>query len=122
MTEARSYSRGDVLLVSAPLISDPATSKVRPTLVVQNNIGNRFSSNLVLVAISSQLPRREYPTNVILKLGSQMAEGSGLHRDSVVQSETVITVPKTFVRQWIGRLGVEAMKEVDDSLRVSLNL
>src|SRR5713226_5859567 len=59
MSEERPYRRGDVLLVALPLVSDPAQRKIRPVVVIQNNVGNRFSPNLIVAAISSQIPPRD---------------------------------------------------------------
>ena len=122
MTEGSSFHRGDVVLARMPFPTDPAEQKVRPVVIIQNDVGNRFSANVIVTAITSQLPRREYPTNVVLKRGSAEAQGSGLDRDSVVQTETITTVSKEMVIRFLGRLGVDAMRAVDQSLRVSLGL
>ncbi len=64
MSDELTFYRGDVVLVSLPFVTDPTRSKVRPAVILQNDVGNRFSPNLIVAAISSQLPRREYPTNL----------------------------------------------------------
>jgi mRNA interferase MazF len=122
MIEGSSFRRGDVVLARMPFPTDPTEQKVRPVLIIQNDVGNRFSANVIVAAVTSQLPRREYPTNVVLKRGAAEAQGSGLDRDSVVQTETITTVSKEMVTRFLGRLNADAMRAVDQCLRVSLGL
>ena len=122
MSDGQTIRRGDVVLVTLPYVTDPARSKARPAVIVQNDIGNRFSPNLIVAAISSQLPRRGYPTNLIVRLGSPEAEGTGLDRDSVVQAEVILTIPKTGVPARLGRFGDAAIEAIDQCLKVSLAL
>lgn len=122
MIDGRTFRRGDVLLASMPLITNPREQKVRPVVIIQNDMGNRFSSNLIVALITSRLPRRSYPTNVILRRGSPEAEGTGLNRDSAIQTEVISTIPKSLVRQSLGRLSETAMEKLDACLKVSLSL
>jgi mRNA interferase MazF len=122
MTEESPFGRGDVVLANLPFVTDFSEQKVRPAVILQNDVGNRFSPNLIVAAISSQLPRREYPTNLVLRRGSPEAEGAGLDHDSVVQGEMILTVSKRAVERLLGRLNPRAMRAVDDCVRVSLGL
>jgi len=122
MSEERGFRRADVVLVALPYVSDPTRTKLRPAVIVQNDVGNRFSPNLIVAAISSQLPARQYPTNVIVRHDAPEAEGAGLDRDSVVQAEVILTVPKANVVRRLGRFNDTAMRAVDACLRVSLGL
>jgi mRNA interferase MazF len=122
MSEGPAFRRGDVILVAAPFVSDRARGKVRPAVVVQNDVGNRFSPNLIVAAISSQLPSRAYPTDVIIRHGSPEATGTGLDRDSVVQAEVILTIPKAAAVRRIGRFEPAVMRSVDRCLKVSLGL
>src|SRR5438045_2323652 len=99
MSEELPYRRGEVILVAAPYVTDPVQITRRPAVIFQNDLGNRFSTNLIVAAISSQLPQREYPTNLIVRHTAPEAAGSGLDRDSVVQTEVILTIPKTKVVQ-----------------------
>jgi mRNA interferase MazF len=122
MTDKQIFHRGEVILVSFPYVTDPARSKVRPAVIIQNDVGNRFSPNLIVAAISSQLPRREYPTNLIVHQGSPEAEGTGLDRDSVVQAEVILTIPKTSVVKRLGRFNDLTLRVIDQRVKVSLGL
>jgi mRNA interferase MazF len=116
------YRRDDVVLVPTPFATEPSELKARPAVVIQNDIGNRFSANLIVATISSQLPARRYPTDLLLRRGSSEAAGAGLDRDSVVQTDSIATVSKSIVAQLLGRLNPTAVRALDDCLRVSLGL
>ena len=122
MIDRREFRRGDVVLASLPLPSDPSTAKIRPAVVVQNDVGNRFSANLIVAGISSQLPRRPYPTNLIVPRSSPEGQGTGLDFDSVVQTEVILTVAKGNVVRRLGRFPETAMRQIDECLGVSLGL
>jgi len=117
MSESSVFRRGDVVLVSFPFITDFSQSKSRPALVIQNNVGNRFSSNLIVAAISGQVPTKDYPTNHFLHAGT-----AGLDRDSVVLGSVILTIPKSGVLKRLGHLDETDMRAVDVCLRVSLAL
>ena len=122
MSEAGDFHRGDIVLIPVPYISDPSKVKERPAVVIQNDIGNRFSPNLIVAAISSQIPSREYPIHFLVRTGSPEAEGTGLQKDSIVQTEIILTIPKASVARRLGRFDEAAMRAIDQCLRVSLAL
>ena len=117
MRDELSFRRGDVVLVPFPFITDFSQSKPRPALVIQNDVGNRFSPNLIVATISSRVPDRVYPTNHHLRAGT-----AGLDRDSVVLASVILTIPKSSVRKRLGHLDETIMQAVDACLRVSLAL
>ena len=78
MNEIREFRRGDVVLIPFPYITDFSKTGERPAVIIQNDVGNRFSPNLIAAAISSQIPRKEYPIHFLVRRGSFEAEGSGL--------------------------------------------
>ena len=122
MTSLGTFRCGDVILASFPYITDPAQAKVRPAVVIQNDVGNRFSPNLIVALISSQMPRQRYPTNLVVLHGSPEAAGTGLDRDSVVQVEHIVTIAKAAVIRRLGRFNDPAMQAVDQRIKASLGL
>ena len=114
--------RGDVILLNFPLITDYSQSKLRPAVVIQNDSGNRFSSNLIVAAISSKIPRKDYPMTHIIRRDTSASESAGLDRDSVVLGQVILTIPKSSIVRLIGHFDRETMKAVDACLRVSLHI
>lgn len=122
MNEIREFRRGDVVLVRFPYITDFSKTKERPAVIIQNDAGNRFSSNLIVAAISSQIPSRQYPIHFWVRRGSTEAEDTGLRKDSIVQTEIILTISKTSVTKYLGRFNEAAMSVIDRCLRISLDL
>ena len=116
------FCRGDVVLVPFPYVTDFAKAKFRPALVVQNDIANRYSPNLILALISSRAPRKIYPFHFHIRHGTEPCEKAGLDKDSIVKTEVIVTIPKSSVIKKIGFLPDEAMSLVDQCLRISLSL
>lgn len=116
------YRRGDVVLIAFPYIQDFTRSKARPAVVIQNDVGNAHSENLILASVSSQVPERDYPVHYRVYAGSKIAKEAGLSSDCVVKAETIITIPKARVIDKLGHFPLEAMAEIDRCLRVSLDL
>jgi mRNA interferase MazF len=116
------FIRGDVVLVPFPYVTDFTKAKSRPALVVQNDIANKYSPNLILALISSMAPRKAYPFHFHIRQGTEVAKKAGLDRDSIVKTEVIITIPKSSIIKRIGSLPDEAMSLVDQRLRISLSL
>jgi len=122
MNEIMEFRRGDIVFIPFPYITNFSKTRERPVVVIQNDIGNRFSPNLIVAAISSQIPSREYPIHFLVRQDSPEAEGTGLRRDSIVQTEIILTVPKTSVTKRLGRFNDAAMSAIDRCIRISLAL
>ncbi len=90
---------------------------LRPVLVIQNDIGNRFSPTVIVAAITSQIEKSKLPTHVELS-----AKEFGLARNSVVLLEQVRTIDKRRIQQKLGRLDMETMELVNKALAISMGL
>lgn len=90
---------------------------VRPVLVIQNDIGNRFSPTVIVAAITAQIQKAKLPTHVEI----DAAEG-GFDRDSVILMEQIRTIDKQRLTDKITHLDDEMMRRVDDALQISLGL
>ena len=114
--------RGDVVLVPFPYVTDFKRAKTRPALVIQNNVGNRFGSTVIVALISSSVPVKQYPMHYTISHPSSVAKAAGLKTTSVVKMETLVTLPRRAILQRLGRLPREAVREVDKALAFSLDL
>src|SRR5574344_2879166 len=90
---------------------------VRPVLVIQNDIGNKYSPTVIVAAITSQINKAKLPTHVEIS-----SEEYGLNRDSVVLLEQIRTLDKKRLKEKIGHMTDVDMKKVDKALLISLNL
>jgi mRNA interferase MazF len=89
----------------------------RPVLVIQNNVGNKYSPTVIVAAITSHIEKAKLPTHVELS-----AEEHGLEKDSVILLEQVRTIDKQRLQQKITELDEKVMARVDEALKISLGL
>lgn len=109
--------RGDVFYADLSPVVGSEQGGVRPVLVVQNDIGNRYSPTTIVSAITSQIAKAKLPTHVELP-----ARESGLDRDSVILLEQIRTIDKRRLRQRVAHLGDEIMEKVNEALAISVGL
>lgn len=113
---AKQYQRGDVFSVDFEPVRGHEQGKVRPALIIQNDIGNQYSPTTIVAAITSG-ERARYDVNVEIK-----APEGGLVRDSLVLLNQIRTVDKSRLDRYWGHISEESMTRVDEALRVSLGL
>lgn len=109
--------RGDLVIADLSPVVGSEQGGLRPVLVIQNDIGNRFSPTVIIAAITSQIEKSKLPTHVELS-----ARDFGLVRNSVVLLEQVRTIDKRRIQQKLGRLDAKTMEMVDDALAISVGL
>ena len=109
--------RGDIYYADLSPVVGSEQGGMRPVLIVQNNVGNRFSPTVIAAAITSQLKKAKLPTHIEIE-----ARTYGLSKDSVVLLEQVRTLDKRRLREKMGRLDESVMERVDDAIAVSFGL
>ena len=109
--------RGDVFYADLSPVVGSEQGGVRPVLVIQNDIGNKYSPTIIIAAITSQINKAKLPTHVEIT-----GQEYGLPKDSVILLEQIRTIDRKRLREKIGRFDKEMMQYVDDALRISLGL
>ena len=89
----------------------------RPVLVIQNNVGNKYSPTVIVAAITSHIEKAKLPTHVELS-----AKEYGLEKDSVILLEQIRTIDKQRLQQKITELDERVMTRIDEALKISLGL
>ena len=107
--------RGDVFYADLSPVVGSEQGGIRPVLIVQNNVGNKYSPTVIVAAITSQINKAKIPTHVELP-----AENYCLPKDSVVLLEQIRTIDKRRLKDRIGLLSKQMMMRVDDALLISL--
>jgi mRNA interferase MazF len=110
-------SRGDIYFADLNPVLGSEQGGFRPVLIIQNNIGNKYSPTVIISAITSQIQKARLPTHVELP-----ARLSGLEKDSVILLEQVRTIDKRRLKKRVSRLDGETMSKVDEGLTISLGL
>ncbi|PTM53302.1 mRNA interferase MazF [Desmospora activa DSM 45169] len=109
--------RGDVYFADLSPVVGSEQGGVRPVLVIQNNIGNRFSPTVIIAAITAQIQKAKLPTHVEID-----AKSYGFDRDSVILLEQIRTIDKQRLTDKITHLDDEMMVRVNEALNISLGL
>lgn len=109
--------RGDVYFADLSPVVGSEQGGVRPVLVIQNDIGNRFSPTVIVAAITAQIQKAKLPTHVEID-----AKRYGFDRDSVILLEQVRTIDKQRLTDKITHLDEDMMLKVNDALNISLGL
>lgn len=109
--------RGYIFFADLSPVIGSEQGGVRPVLVVQNNVGNRYSPTIIVAAITSQINKAKLPTHVELS-----APECNLDRDSVVLLEQIRTIDKQRLQNKVTELDEQVMQQINDSLRISLGL
>lgn len=109
--------RGDIYYADLSPVVGSEQGGIRPVLIVQNDVGNRFSPTVIAAAITSQRGKAKLPTHILLD-----ARKTGLAKDSVVLLEQVRTIDKQRLKERMGTLDLQSMLRVDQALSVSFGL
>ena len=109
--------RGDIFYADLSPVVGSEQGGVRPVLIVQNDVGNRYSPTVIAAAITSQKDKSKLPTHIELA-----GQSVGLNRDSVILLEQIRTIDKSRLRERMGKLDNGTMTAVDNALAVSFGL
>lgn len=109
------YKRGEIYMADLDPVVGSEQGGNRPVLIIQNNTGNRFSSTVIVAAITTKKNPGQ-PTHV--QLGARF----GLPARSLLEAEQTRTLDKSRLKQRIGQLDRETMSQVDHALKVSMDL
>lgn len=109
--------RGDIFYADLNPVVGSEQGGIRPVLVVQNDVGNKYSPTVIIAAITSQIDKAKLPTHVELQ-----SKDYGLEKDSVILLEQLRTIDKRRLKEKITILDQDIMKKVDEALKVSLGL
>lgn len=109
------FRRGEIYFADLSPVVGSEQGGVRPVLIIQNNVGNKFSPTVIVSAITSQLSKAKLPTHIELSSGKYH-----LPKDSVILLEQIRTLDKRRLKEKISCLDDSKMKEVNRALLISL--
>ena len=109
--------RGDIYYADLSPVVGSEQGGIRPVLIIQNDVGNKFSPTVIAAAITSQKFKTNLPTHIKVN-----ADGCGLARDSTVLLEQVRTLDKRRLKEKLGTLDITNMNRVDRAISVSLGI
>lgn len=113
---SREVKRGEIYWVDWNPGRGSEQSGLRPALVIQNDVGNKFSPTTIIAAITT-VPEKPYPF-----MAGITASESGLPRDSMINLAAILTIDQTRLGDKCGELSQTKMAEVDEAIKTSLAL
>lgn len=112
-----SVRRGEIYYADLSPVVGSEQGGVRPVLIVQNDVGNKYSPTVIAAAITSQREKTKLPTHIELS-----AENCGLQKNSIVLLEQIRTIDKKRLKEKMGMLDDGSMNQIDTALTVSFGL
>ena len=110
-------SRGELYYADLSPVVGSEQGGLRPVLIVQNNVGNKFSPTVIIAAITSQITKAKLPTHIELN-----KDKYNLPKDSVVLLEQLRTLDKLRLKDKVGSLDEQMMHKIDIALMISLGI
>lgn len=114
---ARMIRRGEIYYADLSPVKGSEQGGIRPVLIIQNDIGNKFSPTVIVAAVTAKIQKAKLLTHVEVKSSKK-----GLNKNSVILLEQIRTIDKQRLTDRVTVLDKKVMKEVDNSLKISLSL
>ena len=112
-----SVKRGDIYYADLSPVVGSEQGGMRPVLIIQNDVGNRYSPTVIAAAITSKMGKSRLPTHIDI-----YADKAGLAKNSVVLLEQIRTLDKRRLKEKMGHLDEAAMNEINNAIAVSFGL
>lgn len=109
--------RGDIYYADLSPVVGSEQGGVRPVLIVQNNVGNKYSPTVIAAAITSQQSKANLPTHIAIG-----ADDSGLVKNSVVLLEQIRTIDKKRLKEKMGSVDTDSMNKINRAISISFGL
>ena len=109
--------RGDIYYADLSPVVGSEQGGLRPVLIVQNDVGNKYSPTVIAAAITSKMGKAKLPTHIDIA-----GMGAGLTKDSVILLEQIRTIDKARLKEKMGHLDDETMRGVNTAISVSFGL
>lgn len=109
--------RGDIYYADLSPVIGSEQGGLRPVLIVQNDVGNRYSPTVIAAAITSRMSKTKLPTHIDVP-----GEDAGLAKDSIILLEQIRTIDKKRLKEKMGHLDEATMSSVNNAIEVSFGL
>ena len=115
--DIKNIKRGDIFYADLSPVIGSEQGGERPVIIVQTNIGNKFSPTTIVAPITSKLNKAKLPTHIEVR-----AKQFGLEKDSVMLLEQIRTIDKIRLKEFLGTVDDNIVEKVDSVLKISLAL
>lgn len=112
----KNYKRGQIYYADLSPVIGSEQGGTRPVLIIQNDIGNKYSTTLIVGCITTRTTKSKIPTHLWLD------ESCGLPKDSMVMLEQIRTIDKKRIKSYVGSISESDMEKVDKAIKISLGV
>ncbi len=109
------FKRGEIYYADLSPVIGSEQGGVRPVLIIQNDVGNKFSPTVIVCAVTSRITKAKLPTHVEIPAGK-----FGLNKDSVILLEQMRTLDKRRLKARVGEVDAAAMRRIERATLISL--
>jgi|SRR3989344_106201 len=109
--------RGHIVLVNLDPVVGSEQGKIRPALIIQNDVSNEYSPTTIIAPITSKIYSKEFPTNVQIT-----PKDSGLEKESTILLNQVRTIDKSRISKKLSSLNEQVMKRVNMAIKASFGM
>ena len=109
--------KGDLYFADLSPVVGSEQGGIRPVLVVQNDVGNKYSPTIIVAAVTSQMNKAKLPTHIEID-----ASAYGIEKDSVILLEQLRTIDKKRLKDKVCHLDQAMLDRVNHALEISLEL
>ena len=113
----KNIKRGDIFLVNLEPVKGSEQGRIRPALIIQEDISNEYSPTTIIAPITSKIFSKEFPTNVFLS-----KQDSKLDKDSTILLNQIRAIDKSRLIKRISQIDFTLMKKVDSAIKIILDL
>mgnify|MGYP003500890910 CR=1 FL=1 len=118
-----SVRRGDIYYADLSPVVGSEQGGIRPVLIVQNDMGNKYSPTVIAAAITSKTGKTKLPTHIEVSADGNPINGqNGLAKNSVILLEQIRTIDKRRLKERMGKLDDRTMQQVDSAIGISFGL
>jgi len=110
--------RGDMYFARLDPVTGSEQGGLRPVVICQNNVGNRYSPSFVVVPLTRNLSKKPLPTHVLIP----QSNTNGLESDSLILTEQIRTIDRSRFAGYIGRINREQQDKIDMALAICLGI
>ena len=116
--------RGDIYYADLSPVIGSEQGGIRPVLIVQNDMGNRYSPTVIAAAITSRTGKTKLPTHIEVTAGEGILGegGCGLAKNSIILLEQIRTIDKKRLKERMGKLDDRTMQQVDNAIGISFGI
>lgn len=118
MTDMVNIKRGDIFYADLRPVVGCEQGGIRPVLILQNNMGNKYSPTTIVATLTSKTCKKELPTHIVL----HKKDADGLPKDSIILCEQVRTIDKRRIKDKLGSVNKESLDYIMDEVKNAFNI